>query len=254
MYYSALCIIIIITGKLWNIFIKIQQHNLICSNSRIQNLSKYWEVTIHTVIFGTVTFNTASSNAAWGLREIAESRRNRIPTLKNYRTKNLSLDIRGTYSIIEPWCFIWFHLNKSIVITTSFLFLTVSFTRTDRRVRIILVRGLHFVRTQISFLSKRRRAVWPSSHPLYLDSTVYFPTMRSSRRLFPHPPKNYVLGNSARACECARAQERFSRAEFFNANNSSAGWYDEHVNGFSCRVNSICSKCFFFIEHARNTS
>lgn len=60
--------------------------------------------------------------------------------------------------------------------------------------------------------------------------------MRSYQSLFlppSDPPEKLQLQRIRRErAKCARAPERISRAEFFNANNSSAGWYDEHVNGF----------------------
>lgn len=119
----------------------------------------------------------------------------------------------------------------------------------------MLARGLHFARTQISFLSKRDRLATFTSH-FILIRPVCFPPMRSYQSLFlslpsplPSDPPGKLQFQRIRRerAKCARAPERISRAEFFNANNSSAGWYDEHVNGFSLGVNVFLSFFFFFV-------
>lgn len=100
---------------------------------------------------------------------------------------------------------------------------------------LVPARGLHFARTQISFLSKRDRLATFTSTLSWFDPCVFrrcVPT-KAFFSLPSDPPGKLQFQRIRRErAKCARAPERISRAEFFNANNSSAGWYDEHVNGF----------------------
>ena len=82
----------------------------------------------------------------------------------------------------------------------------------------MLARGLHFARTQISFLSKRDCLATFTSH-FILIRPVCFPPMRSYQSLFLSLPlspplwstrKTTVPENSARACEmCTCARKNF---------------------------------------------
>lgn len=118
----------------------------------------------------------------------------------------------------------------------SFLFFFNPKLHTHRdALMLVPARGLHFARTQISFLSKRDRLATFTSTLSWFDPCVFrrcVPT-KAFFSLPSDPPGKLQFQRIRRErAKCARAPERISRAEFFNANNSSAGWYDEHVNGF----------------------
>lgn len=125
-----------------------------------------------------------------------------------------------------PIRWLQFHCNESIIISHpkpslpfclffSFFFNPKLHTHRDA---LMLARGLHFARTQISFLSKRDRLATFTSH-FILIRPVCFPPMRSYQSLFLSLPlspplwstrKTTVPENSARACEmCTCARKNF---------------------------------------------
>ena len=169
-------------------------------------------------------------------------------------------NIYSKYILRIPIRWLQFHCNESIIIShpkpslPSFLFFffsTLSFTR---------IETLSCSRADYTLHEHRYRfypnaTVWPPSHHTlsWFDPCVFrrcVPTKAffslSPSPLPSDPPGKLQFQRIRRErAKCARAPERISRAEFFNANNSSAGWYDEHVNGFSLGVNVFLSFFFF---------
>lgn len=157
----------------------------------------------------------------------------------NNRTNSLFLESgKNKYTGFR---YLKFHCNESIIVLhptpslPSFFFFNPKLHTHRDALMLVPARGLHFARTQISFLSKRDRLATFTSTLSWFDPCV-FRRCVSTKAFFslPSDPPGKLQFQRIRRerAKCARAPERISRAEFFNANNSSAGWYDEHVNGF----------------------